>query len=194
MTAPTTPTRSASGHAWSALTSSPVSNTPTRLTSTLSNASVGAGGRGNPLSLRLYKILGARYEDESTHEALEILSGMYAPAAVELPPSAGPAAAGKSLVVVGARRSGKARGGDADAESDESEDGTVVSAPRTGIVKPTSTAAVTTDGAGGNDLAAQARKNLKRDVDMKMARSSRLFLSAFREVDKVCLKISRRLF
>lgn len=189
MTAPTAPTHSASGHAWSALTSSPVSNTPTRLTSTLSNASVGAGGRGNPLSLRLYKILGARYEDESTHEALEILSGMYAPIAVEAPPSAGPAAAGaaagKPMVVVGARRSGKARGGDADAESDASEDGTVVSAPRTGIVKPTPTAAVTTDGAGGSDLAAQARKNLKRDVDMKMARSSRLFLSAFREVDKV---------
>ena len=171
-----------------------MSNTPTRVTSTLSNATAG-GGRGNPLSLRLYKILGARYEDESTHEALEILSGMYAPVAVEPPPSAGPAAAGaaagKSVVVAAARRSGRAGGGDADAESDESEDGTVVSALRTGIVNPTTTTAVTTDGAGGNDSAARARKNLKRDVEMKMARSSRLFLSAFREVDKVCLVISR---
>ena len=119
---------------------------------------------------------------------------MYGRAAIEPLPSAGPATAGKSVVVAGARRSGKAGGGDADAESDESEDGTVVSAPRTGIAKPTTTTAVTTGGAGDNDLAARARKNLKRDVEMKMARSSRLFLSAFREVDKVCLMISRCLF
>jgi conserved oligomeric Golgi complex subunit 6 len=167
MATPTTPARSASVYPLSASTSSPGLSTPTRLTSTPSNGA----GRGHPLSLRLYKILGARYEDESTREALEILSGMYAPA--ERCTSAG-----KSVVI--ARRIGKAGG--AGAESDESEDGTVRTV-RTGA-KPTTPAA---DAAGGNDSAARARKNLKRDVEMKMARSSRLFLSAFREVDNVCL-------
>ena len=173
-------------------------STPTRLTSTSSNALIGAGGRGNPLSLRLYKILGARYEDSSMREALEILSEMYAPTNIEpspssvAPPGTG-AATGKSMVVVTARRGDKVGGeaeAEADVESDESEDGTVVSAPRTGFVKPITTT-TTMDGAGGNDSAVRARKNLKRDVEMKMARSSRLFLSAFHEVDKVCLIIGR---
>ena len=120
---------------------------------------------------------------------------MYAPATVEplssaAPPGAG--GAGKSVVVATARPSGKV-GGEAEAESDESEDGTVVSAPRTGVAKPTTTT-TTLDGAGGNNSAIRARKNLKRDVETKMARSSRLFLSAFREVDKVCLTIGRCLF
>ena len=139
-------------------------------------------------------------------EALEILSEMYAPTNIEPPlSSAGPpgagagAAFGKSAVFITARRSDKVGGeGDAEveaeAESDESEDGTVVSAPRTGAFKPTTTTTTTTDGVGGNDSAVRARKNLKRDVEMKMARSSRLFLSAFREVDKVCLMIARCLF
>lgn len=136
-------------------------------------------------------------------EALEILSEMYAPTNIDplssaAPPGAGAgAASGKSAVSITARRSDKAGGEgeggvEAGAESDESEDGTVVSAPRTGTFKPTTT--TTTDGVGGNDSAVRARKNLKRDVEMKMARSSRLFLSAFREVDKVCLMISRCLF
>jgi len=174
------------------------SATPTRLTSTSSNAGLG-GGRGKPLSLRLYKILGTPYEDESTREALEILSGLYAPAVVEPPSSAGPAAtAGKSTVVPSARRNPKVDVGGAqaevEAESDESEDGTVVSAPRTGTFKPTTITHTAADGTRGNDSAARARKNLKRDVEMKMTRSSRLFLSAFREVDKVRLMSSRRLF
>src|SRR5258706_14800008 len=79
MTTPITPTRSASGLTWSASTSSVGLSTPTRLTSTSSNALIGAGGRGNPLSLRLYKILGARYQDSSVRAALGILSGRYGP-------------------------------------------------------------------------------------------------------------------
>ena len=201
MTTPTTPTRSAPGLTWSASTSSVGLSTPTRLASTSSNALIGAGGRGNPLSLRLYKILGARYEDSSMREALEILSEMYAPTNIEpplssaSPPGAG-AASGKSVIFITARRSDKAGGegeGEVEAESDESEDGTVVSALRTGAFKPTTIPTIS-DGAGGNDSAVRARKNLKRDVEMKMARSSRLFLSAFREVDKVCLMITRCLF
>ncbi len=141
-------------------------------------------------------------------EALEILSEMYAPTNIEPPLSsagppgagAGAAGAGKSVVLITARWSDNVGGEgerevEAEAESDESEDGTVVSAPRTGAFKPTTTTTnTTTDGAGGNDSAVRARKNLKRDVEMKMARSSRLFLSAFREVDKVCLIIARCLF
>lgn len=193
MISPATPTRSASALTWSASTYSVGSSTPTRLTSTSSNALIGAGGRGNPLSLRLYKILGARYEDSSMREALEILSGMYAPSSVSpLDAGAGKGAAtGQSVAVATARWSGKVgrEAEEAEAESDESEDGTVISAPRTRFAKPT-----TTDGSGSNDSAVRARKNLKRDVEMKMARSSRLFLSAFREVDKVCLTIGRCLF
>ena len=203
MTTPATPTRPVLGHTWSASMASLGPSTPTRLSSTVA----GAAGRGNPLSLRLYKILGARYEDESTREALEILSGMYAPAAaaaVEQPSSsaAPPGAGAGGNKVATPRRSGKVvgdgdGGAEAGAQSDESEDGTVVSAsvPRTGIVKPAApTTPTTTDATSGNDSAARARKNLKRDVEMKMARSSRLFLSAFREVDKVGLMVSRYLF
>lgn len=120
---------------------------------------------------------------------------MYAPSSVA-PPDAGAGAgmgvaAGQSVALATARWSGKVGGEaeEAEAESNESEDGTVISAPRTRFVKPT-----TTDGSGGNDSAVRARKNLKRDVEMKMARSSRLFLSAFREVDKVCLTIGHYLF
>ena len=118
---------------------------------------------------------------------------MYAPlSAVPPDTGAGAAAAGQSVVVATARRSGKVGGeaeteAEAEAVSDESEDATVVSVPRTGFIKPTTT----TDGMGGNDSAVRARKNLKRDVEMKMTRSSRLFLSAFREVDRVCLTIDR---
>ena len=36
------------------------------------------------------------------------------------------------------------------------------------------------------DIAARARKNLRRDVENKLAESSRQFLQAFGEVDKVC--------
>jgi hypothetical protein len=119
-------------------------------------------------------------------EALEILSGMYAPSSAGPPDTGAGAAAGQSVVVATAQRRGKVGGeAEAEAESDESEDATVVSAPRTGFVKLN-----TTDGTGGNDSAVRARKNLKRDVEMKMARSSRLFLSAFREVDQVCLSDS----
>src|SRR5258706_7707681 len=176
MTTPITPTRSAPGLTWSASTSSVGLSTPTRLTSTSSNALIGAGGRGNPLSLRLYKILGARYEDSSMREALEILSEMYAPTNIEPPLSsagppgagAGAAGAGKSVVLITARWSDNVGGEgerevEAEAESDESEDGTVVSAPRTGAFKPTTTTTnTTTDGAGGNDSAVRAGKNLKR--------------------------------
>jgi hypothetical protein len=147
---------------------------------------MGAAGRGNPLSLRLYKILGARYEDDGTREALEILSGMYAPAGEPaMGAGTGVGAAGKSVATAAALAR---RNADADAESDESEEGTVVSPRTTGfVVKPTTPA--TAGGVGSNDSAARARKHLKRDVEMKMARSSRSFLSAFREVDEVCLTI-----
>ena len=36
------------------------------------------------------------------------------------------------------------------------------------------------------EMAAKARKNLRRDVEGKLAESSRRFLTAFAEVDKVC--------
>jgi hypothetical protein len=205
MTTPATPTRPALPQdTWSASMSSPGLSTPTRLTSTSSNA--GAAGRGNPLSLRLYKILGARYEDESTREVLEILSGMYAPAATfdaQLPSSsAAPPDTGAGgnwqlrggvvlhdgvvMVMVGRGGGGERR--------ERRGDGRLCLCPHGDCQAHRYHHPYHHGCTGGNDSAARARKNLKRDVEMKMARSSRLFLSAFREVDKVRLMVSRCLF
>lgn len=109
----------------------------------------------NPLSIRLYKVLASNFDDDSTKEALNTLAELYAPAVVSPPTHV----KGKGVQ----RR-----------ESDDEED----------EYFPKRASAVSGENVPG-DLAARARKNLKRDVESKLAESSRKFLVAFAEVDKV---------
>ncbi|KAI0929236.1 hypothetical protein AcW1_006229 [Taiwanofungus camphoratus] len=117
----------------------------------------------NPISLRLYKVLGANFEDEAIQEALFTLSELYAP-----PISVTASAKGKEV---------KRDLDDGEQEDQEvldtvkSQTKSQVNGPLVGEVVP-------------GDIAARARKNLRRDVESKLAESSRKFLQAFGEVDK----------
>ncbi|KAI0373041.1 oligomeric complex COG6 [Pilatotrama ljubarskyi] len=122
------------------------------------------GQAQNPISLRLYKVLGASFDDDATREALDTLAELYAP-----PPSAGREAEGRDV------KHDVERNGDEYADDEPEVNG----ARPTGLVAP---AGVQENVAG--DIAARARKNLRRDVESKLAESSKQFLRAFGEVDK----------
>jgi hypothetical protein len=112
----------------------------------------------NPVALRLYKVLSTNFEDAATREALQYLSDLYAP-----PPSS---IKGKEP-----------------ARLDEDEDD------------------IENDATGGRNLilhqppvelvpgeiAARARKHLRRDMEKKLAEGSRQFLKALGEIDQVCV-------
>lgn len=124
----------------------------------------------NPLSIRLYKVLAANFDDDATKEALDTLAELYAP-----PPSAVP----------GAKAKGKEVKRDK-ADHDDDEDGDVLEEDAVTSVKPVNGDAAPLVEAVPGEIAANARKNLRRDVESKLAESSRRFLTAFAEVDKVC--------
>ncbi|KAI0822772.1 oligomeric complex COG6 [Trametes gibbosa] len=130
------------------------SSSSARLSSTLSPVQA-----QNPVSLRLYKVLSANFDDDASREALDTLAELYAP----------PVALAK----------GKEVKHEADVDADVEEEGDVNATKPTGLVGP---AGVTEVAAG--DAAARARKNLRRDVESKLAESSKQFLAAFGEVDK----------
>jgi conserved oligomeric Golgi complex subunit 6 len=120
----------------------------------------------NPISLRLNKVLGTNFNDKATREALETLSALYCP-----PPPA----------------------------TSTSTSSQVPSSPP----PPTRTGAantVTVGGGGGlwsigkdglptetvpGESAARARKNLKVDMELKLAEESQRFLDAFEDVEQV---------
>lgn len=131
-----------------------------RLQASSSNLSHQGQGQ-NPISLRLYKVLGANFDDEATREALNTLAELYAPPSTAL-------------------TKGKDVTRDVDAEKDADEE-----YEQNGL-KPTGLAAAAgVEEAAAGDIAARARKNLRRDVESKLAESSKQFLKAFGEVDKV---------
>ncbi|KAH7102798.1 oligomeric complex COG6 [Auriculariales sp. MPI-PUGE-AT-0066] len=94
----------------------------------------------NPVSLRLYKVLAANFEDEATRDALKTLSALYSD---NTSPDA--AATSKSAAVLNAHAHGP-----------------VVS----------------------SGVAVRARKNLRRDVEVRLSVCSQQFLRAFGEVDE----------
>ncbi|KAH7102756.1 oligomeric complex COG6 [Auriculariales sp. MPI-PUGE-AT-0066] len=94
----------------------------------------------NPVSLRLYKVLAANFEDEATRDALKTLSALYSD---DISPDA--AATSKSAAVLNAHAHGP-----------------VVS----------------------SGVAVRARKNLRRDVEVRLSECSQQFLRAFGEVDE----------
>lgn len=112
----------------------------------------------NPVSLRLYKVLGTNFDDDATREALQTLSDLYA--------TPGPSK-GKET-----HR--------ATSDVDEGNDEEWIKATATHEVLPESVP---------GESAARARKNLRRDMELKLAEGSRQFLKAFGEVDQVCLLV-----
>jgi conserved oligomeric Golgi complex subunit 6 len=111
----------------------------------------------NPVSLRLYKVLGATFEDEATREALSTLSDLYAPS-------------GTPTVVSAAK-----------------EDTTVLDAVDGVDAESVKDVPSFLRGLPPGDTAAKARKHLRRDIESKMEEGSLRFLSAFAMVDQVCI-------
>lgn len=110
----------------------------------------------NPVSLRLYKVLGTNFNDEATQEALRTLSDLYAtPVSVK----------------------GKEVKRDVEDFEDEDEDAMVKDTVSFPEIIP-------------GESAARARKNLRRDMENKLAEGSYQFLRIFGEVDQVCVFLS----
>jgi hypothetical protein len=109
----------------------------------------------NPVSLRLYKVLGATFEDEATREALSTLSDLYAPSG--------------SLNVV----------------STTKEDTIGLDGTEQGEVESAKDVPSFLRGSPPGDTAAKARKHLRRDIESKMEEGSLRFLAAFSVVDQV---------
>lgn len=115
----------------------------------------------NPLSIRLFKVLGARYDDPETREALEILSGLYAPTF---------SSKGETRRTV-----------NASLMSDDSDEEEQPSRSLLAAIPPLE------KGRTFDDSAARARRNLRKDMEGKLAQSSKMFLAAFSEVNQVCV-------
>jgi conserved oligomeric Golgi complex subunit 6 len=109
----------------------------------------------NPVSLRLYKVLGASFDDEATREALSTLSELYSPSgSPTLHPTAKQDDAGPG-------------------EVDEANVERIRDVP--GFLQ----------GAAPGDTAAKARKHLRRDIESKLEEGSLKLLAAFGSVDQV---------
>jgi hypothetical protein len=126
-----------------------------------------SGQARNPVALRLYKVLGTKYDDAGTQAALRTLSDFYAPPA-PLPASAS----------AGSRHTGNNDEWDA---GDSDEDEPPPSAP------PVHARLPFLNDAAPSDIAARARRGLRRDAERRLAEGSRAFLAAFRDVDDVCV-------
>ncbi|KAG9124916.1 Golgi transport complex subunit 6 [Ceratobasidium sp. 392] len=118
----------------------------------------------NPLSLRIYKVLGANFDDPSTREAFETLAEYYPPE--------------KSLSSASKLENSKAATG-AESDSDVEDDTDPWAVKWPGREKATSALAPE-----AGTTAARARQSLQRDVEGVLADEGQKFLNAFAEVDK----------
>jgi hypothetical protein len=117
----------------------------------------------NPITIRLRKILGTNFTDEATTEALQTLSELYG--------TQSPASVSDS----------KARAAEDTVSDDDWSD------------EDANTRLAAEDHREGlNETASKARKNLRRDLESKLAQGSHQFLQAFGEVDQVCVGLIRR--
>lgn len=130
----------------------------------------------NPVALRLYKVLSTNFEDAATREALQTLSDLYAPLTST-------SAKGKEPVKPIADEFAD------DVDDDEDEDEDVDVASHDGTMKILSGGQPTGEVVPG-EIAARARKHLRRDMEKKLAEGSRQFLKALGEVDQVCVSLS----
>lgn len=148
---------------------SPVSNARLNASPLSSNRKASAGtptATRNPLFLRIYKVLGANFDDPSTREAFETLVEYY-------PPETEPNVAAKYDVSKGVP--------DVDSSSDAEDE-----CDPWAIKWPVKVQPLTAVGPGVNTTAARARQNLQRDVEGRLADGGKKFLEAFAEVDKAC--------
>lgn len=117
----------------------------------------------NPISLRLYKVLGTNFNDEATKEALRTLSDLYA---------------------APASSTGPIKGKDVQRDNDEVDDEEAEDDVLWGKAPMTTAGEAFVESVPG-ESAVKARKNLRRDMENKLAAGSRQFLKAFGEVDQV---------
>ena len=129
----------------------------------------------NPLAIRLYKVLAANFDDEATKDALHTLAELYAPAQAADGPEVHAKAGGRGRQRV--REDDDLDRDDGQEEHDDEEDARIQQSAQL----PTLVESVP------GEIAARARRSLRRDVESKLAESSRRFLTAFAEVDKVRL-------
>ncbi|KAJ8522928.1 hypothetical protein ONZ45_g610 [Pleurotus djamor] len=123
----------------------------------ISPAPLHSSQQRNPISTRLYKILGTNFDDQDTKEALQTLSDLYA---AQPPSSTG-------------RGSDSTRVLDENTDTLEDELGSHSRSRHTALQE-----------AIPGESAARARKHLKKDMENKLAEGSRDFLNALGEVSK----------
>jgi hypothetical protein len=119
----------------------------------------------NPVSLRLYKVLGTKYDDEATKEALKTLSDFYSPPA--------PVPTTRPQI-----------GDEVDEwDTNDSEDDEKIAGNEEASHGHL---AFLRDKPAG-DVASKARRHMRRDVERRLAEGSHTFLEAFGDVDQVCV-------
>jgi conserved oligomeric Golgi complex subunit 6 len=121
----------------------------------------------NPISLRLYKILGTKYSDDATIQALRTLSDLYY---TPVQPQGKPKENEKDLDDLD-------EGEDLDCPEDTDP------ASPTKLVRSDQPFRENVPG----ETAMRARKNLQRDMELKLAEGSRQFLNALEQVVQVCV-------
>jgi hypothetical protein len=109
----------------------------------------------NPVALRLYKVLGAKYDDDATRAALHTLSAFYAP----------PSFATTSTT--------------SDPSNDEWDESNSENEPHASPSSAFLRAAARRSG----DSAMRTRTHMRRDVERRLADGSRRLLAAFGDVD-----------
>jgi conserved oligomeric Golgi complex subunit 6 len=143
--------------------SSPLS--PPAIAHSLSARSDGWNAQSrNPISSRLYKVLGTTYNDEGTKEALRTLSDFYC--------------SNKAPISSVSSKKTSTNAWEDELEGEDDDD--VLD-----LLKQVPSEHVATTAPG--EIAARARKNMRRDVERKLAEGSRKFLDAFGDVDQVCV-------
>ncbi|KAJ3994990.1 oligomeric complex COG6 [Lentinula boryana] len=138
----------------------------------------------NPISSRLYKVLSTNFDDESTREALQTLSELYASSGSSDSSGVDASSFSKGLsqnnVDLNDTLLGNADDVEGEGEDDEegkraqSSDGTLKFFENT-----------------SGEVAARARKNLKRDMELRLAEGSRHFLKVLSEVDEKLVALQK---
>lgn len=151
------------------MASSATASSPPPVSSPTGKKSTTASAR-NPVALRLYKVLSTNFDDSATREALQTLSDLYAPSSTKEAEHFEPIDELKD------------EGEESDDDSDDDVDIEDVTL-RGEIPAPTSASVVEMV---PGEIAARARRHLRRDMEKKLAEGSRQFLKTLAEVDQVC--------
>ncbi|KAJ3871919.1 hypothetical protein F5051DRAFT_433458, partial [Lentinula edodes] len=149
----------------------PYSDSSSSISSQRKSSSSWTSQARNPVSLRLYKVLGTNFDDEATREALQTLSELYVNSS-----SSGSTVDASSKVKETPKSNAHFDGAlleDGEDEDDDEEERAQSSIGTSNLVENTP-----------GEAAARARKNLKRDMELRLAEGSRHFLKVLSEVDE----------